>query len=188
MREGRLQQADRHALGVRRLSVRSGRHEPPAKAVSHEMNSDVVLLGANALQQVGNTGAADSAGPRFHLVVRREVGDAPRRRLHAGQEITKTRRAAARHPGPAASVPGRNRGDDRRSGIGEERLRRRRQEASRCVILLGRRGIEQLAQQFDELLLGRDGCQVRQQRLGLLHRFDAIRVLRVIAEPLAGLP
>ena len=30
-------------FGVRRQSVRSGRHEPPAEAVSHEMNPDVGL-------------------------------------------------------------------------------------------------------------------------------------------------
>ena len=141
-----------------------------------------------ALQQVGDTGAADSAGPRFHLVVRREVGDAPRRRLHAGQEIAKTRRAAARHPSPTAGVAGRSRGDDRRSGVGEERLRRRGQETSRCVILLGLGGIEQLAQQLDELLLGGDGCQVRQQRLGLLHRLDAIRRPACDRRAAPGLP
>src|SRR5262249_6302589 len=97
VRERSLQERHRHRCPAR-LERGGGRGDyAAAEAVTDEVDRQIGIPLANANERRRETYFADGTGACFHLVIRREVCDAPRRRLRAGQKVSYKGRAALIH-------------------------------------------------------------------------------------------
>src|SRR5207237_3840557 len=114
------------------------------------MDANVVARFANPLQHVCYARVSDGAGTCLHLIISREIGDAPRSRHEPLYQITQTHRASTKAGAASGSRAGRS--DHGILSVGEERLSICREETCRRIIALLRPRVEDALEESHELL------------------------------------